>query len=234
MLDANGDLSIVESKANANQDFHNYASSFTYTTAGAVSSMQLGNGRWESTQFNSRLQPTQIALGTTQNATDLLKLDYSYGTTDNNGNIKSQTITIPTVGSNQGFVATQAYGYGSLNRIKDATETITGSQTWKQTFQYDRFGNRTFDESNTTTLIKLCGTAPNLTVCTADRKRENPSISSITNRIVEDQDSDTQNDYHFDGSGNTDRDVSGRTFVYDAENKQVAVKDLEFNLEVQL
>ena len=61
-----------------------------------TASMQLGNGRWESTQFNSRLQPTQIALGKTQNATDLLDLDYSYATTSNNGNVLSQTITVPT------------------------------------------------------------------------------------------------------------------------------------------
>ena len=53
------------------------------------SSMQLGKGRRESTQFNSRLQPMQTALGTTQNATDLLKLEYGYGTTANNGNVLS-------------------------------------------------------------------------------------------------------------------------------------------------
>jgi hypothetical protein len=63
VLDNDGDLSIVQSKKNANSGFFNYAKNFTYTSAGAVSSMQLGNNRWESTQFNSRLQPTQIALG---------------------------------------------------------------------------------------------------------------------------------------------------------------------------
>lgn len=34
----------------------------------------------------------RLDLGTVQNATDELKLDYSYGTIDNNGNVKSQTI----------------------------------------------------------------------------------------------------------------------------------------------
>ena len=71
-LDAEGDLAIVQSKKNANQGFFNYAKNFIYTAAGAVSSMQLGNGKWESTTFNSRLQPTQIALGTIQNGTDKL------------------------------------------------------------------------------------------------------------------------------------------------------------------
>ena len=97
----------------------NYADHFTYTAAGAVSSMQLGNNRWELTQFNSRLQPTQIALGstkfatgsTTQGATDILKLNYDYGSTQNNGNVQSQTITVPTVGSNPGFTAIQTYTY---------------------------------------------------------------------------------------------------------------------------
>ncbi len=78
----------------------NYAQNFTYNAAGAVTSMQLGNGRWESTQFNSRLQPTQIALGVTPGATNLLKLDYEYGATAavNNGNVTKQMITVPTVG----------------------------------------------------------------------------------------------------------------------------------------
>ncbi|MCV4860576.1 hypothetical protein OFB63_31495, partial [Escherichia coli] len=74
--------------------FFNYAKNFTYNAAGAVTSMQLGNGLWESTQFNSRLQPTQIALGTVQNGADKLKLEYGYGTTANNGNVLSQKITV--------------------------------------------------------------------------------------------------------------------------------------------
>jgi hypothetical protein len=93
------------------------------------------NSKWKSTVFNSRLQPPQIALGTVQNGTDKLKLNYSYGTTNNNGNVQSQTITVPTVGAYNGFTATQSYAYDSLNRIKQATETIAGvGQSWKQTF----------------------------------------------------------------------------------------------------
>ncbi len=147
VLDNNGDLSLVQSKKNSAYGFFTYANSFTYNPAGAVTSMQLGNGRWESTQFNSRLQPTQIALGVTPGATNLLKLDYSYGTSANNGNVLSQTITVPTVGINTGFSAVQTYNYDSLNRLKDATEMLTPhggsqSQSWKQTFIFDRYGNR--------------------------------------------------------------------------------------------
>ena len=128
VLDNDGNLSQVQSKK-ANGTFQNYANSFSYTAAGAVSSMRLGNGKWESTTFNSRLQPTQIALGASAGNTNLLKLDYSYGSTQNNGNVQTQTITVPTVGINPGFTATQTYNYDSLNRLKQATEEISGGRT---------------------------------------------------------------------------------------------------------
>lgn len=175
--------------------------------------MQFGNGKWESTQFNSRLQPTQIALGTVQNGADNLKLNYTYNTTgqnDNNGNVQSQTITVPTVGANNGFTATQSYTYDSLNRIKQATETIAGvGQSWKQTFLYDRFGNRNLDTANNnTTTLGACPTAQ----C-------NPSISAANNRFNGGQ------GYTHDLSGNVITDAQGRTFNYDAENKQKSVSD---------
>ncbi len=77
--------------------------------------MQFGNGRWESTGFNFRLQPTQIALGVTPGATNLLKLDYEYGATAavNNGNVTKQTITFPTVGQTPGFTAVKDQTYDS-------------------------------------------------------------------------------------------------------------------------
>jgi RHS repeat-associated protein len=209
VLDNDGDLSIVQSKKNANSGFFNYAKNFTYTSAGAVSSMQIGNNRWESTQFNSRLQPTQIALGTTQGTADKLKLDYSYGGITNNGNVLSQTITVPTVGSNNGFTATQTYTYDSLNRLKDAKEMIGTTQTWKQTFLYDRYGNRNFDTTanRTTTIPSGCSTA----VC-------NPGVNVSDNRLK------TSDGYVFDNAGNTTKDAQLRKFTYDAENKQVKVE----------
>jgi len=97
--------------------------------------------------------------------------------------------------------------------------SIRSAQTWKQTFTYDRFGNRNFDEANTTTLPKNCGTTPNFTVCAPDRKIVNPSVNTANNRLS------TSDDYDFDSSGNTTEDAEGRTFVYDAENKQIEVID---------
>jgi hypothetical protein len=86
-FDTDGQLASVSSKSNPTATPRTYANAFTYTPSGVISSMRLGNGKFESTSFNSRLQPTQIALGTSAtNNTSLLKLNYDYGELNANGN----------------------------------------------------------------------------------------------------------------------------------------------------
>ena len=82
-----------------------YADSFSYAAHGGLAQMRLGNQLWEHANFNHRLQPTEIGIGTGQTGSasiDRLKLNYDYGTTDNNGNVKNQTIAVPTIGSVSG------------------------------------------------------------------------------------------------------------------------------------
>ncbi len=122
----------------------------------------------------------------------------TYDTTNNNGNVLTQKITVPN-----GFTADQTYTYDNLNRLKSAIETIGGSTSWKQTYTFDRYGNRRFDEANTDTLQGGCATA----VC-------NPTIDPATNKLI---------GYTFDDSGNTEIDANGKTFTYDGENKQIKV-----------
>src|SRR6185503_2971871 len=111
-----------------------------YSAAGAIQAMKLGNGLWEHTNFNSRLQRIQIGLGSASTNSSILQLDYDYGTTTNNGNPQSHTITVPAVGGVTGFTATQSYIYDSLNRLATAQEN--NGNSWKQNFDYDRYGNR--------------------------------------------------------------------------------------------
>jgi RHS repeat-associated protein len=198
-FETDGDLAQVTGSFN-NQN-KTYAGNFNYTSAGAVQAMQLGNGKWENIVFNSRLQPIQIGLGNSNNTQELWKVNYDYGTTDNNGNVKSQQITVP----NQ-FVANQVYTYDSLNRLKSARETISNAETWKQTFTFDRYGNRKFDAAQTTTLGNC---PPN--VC-------NPDINPANNKVV---------GHQFDNTGNTTQDAEGRQFFYDGENKQKEVKNAQ-------
>jgi len=207
-----------------------YASNFSYTAAGAIEKIRLGNGNWESTQFNNRLQAVQFGLGNAAtNTTNLWKVNYEYGelqsdgttvdSSKNNGNIAKQIITVPTVGNQSGFVATQVYAYDSLNRLKQAKETIASQTNWQQTFSYDRFGNRNFDEHNTTTLPKACLENNLPVVCAADRKSFNPTVNQANNRLS------IAEGFEYDANGNVTKDAEGRRFTYDALNKQKLVKN---------
>jgi len=209
-LNSNGELAQVQSKKNSSTGYWTYASSFSYSAAGAVTSMQLGNGHWETSEFNERLQVTKIGLGTTDSLKNILELDFGYTGADptntvsdrNNGSMRSQTIKVPAVGSNAAFDAVQTYTYDTLNRIASAAETVSSTQTWKQTFSYDRYGNRTFDAANTTTLGS-CSTV----VC-------NPTIGTSNNRFS------TGQGYSYDADGAVTQDATGQRFGYDSEDRQ--------------
>ncbi|MGA9772165.1 MAG: RHS repeat-associated core domain-containing protein [Blastocatellia bacterium] len=171
-----------------------YVSSFSYAAHGGVKDLKLGNNLWEHTEYEpNRLQPTEMRLGTAQGAIDRLKLGYGYGTlTTNNGNLKSQTITVPGIP-----VLTQDYTYDGVNRLLVAQENNAAS--WKQTFTYDRYGNRRFDAANTTP-INVLG--------------PNPTIDTATNRYAAGQ------GYSYDLAGNL-KNEPGKIYDYDAENRLV-------------
>lgn len=175
-----------------------------YAPHGEVSQLRLGNTLWEHKNFNSRLQPEQIGLGTASTNASVLQLDYSYGTSTNNGNLQSQTITLPG-----GVILTQNYTYDQLNRLQFAQETIGGTETWKQGFIYTdqngqnaHYGNRRLDTANTTPALIT----------------ENPVFDPASNRIL----SQTGEQYSYDGPGNLTHDKAGHLLTYDAENRQTA------------
>lgn len=91
----------------------------------------------------------------------------------------------------------QNYTYDELNRLKTATETNNGSQTWTQVFGFDRYGNRNITSGTGVT---------------------NLTFNASNNRM-------TTSGYAYDTAGNTINDPSGKTFTYDAENKQTAVNN---------
>ena len=180
------------------------ANRFQYSAAGGIQAMKLGNGLWEHTSFNSRLQPIQIGLGSAITNSSILQLDYNYGSTDNNGNLKTHVITVPTIGSVNGFTATQTYGYDALNRVSSANENNGAS--WTQNFDYDRYGNRKFISGTT---LPAALTASN-----------NPKINANNNRI--DNTEPGQTNVLYDNAGNLTREVVGHTYQYDADNKMVS------------
>ena len=175
-----------------------------YTAHGAVSAMKFGNGKWERTLFNGRLQPTEIDLGASNGASDLLKLEYKYGvlvnntldTTQNNGNIQSQIITASAL------TLTQTYGYDQLNRLSSATES-GGTNEWSQTYSYDRYGNRAVTAG---TVLDAARTPQSLSAFDTTTNRIKPSVMS---------------GFGYDTSGNLTTDPSA-TVGYDAENHQTS------------
>lgn len=86
----------------------------TYWADGGMFNIKLGNSLWEQWQHNALLQPININLGSpSAGSTSVRGLTLSYGTSQDNGNLLSQTIT----GSGLSASETQSYQYDRLNRI---------------------------------------------------------------------------------------------------------------------
>ena len=144
----------------------------------------------------------------------LWRLNYDYGELDaagnldatrNAGNVAKHTIS--SAGLTSPFL--QSYKYDPLDRIIDARETNNGNQTWRQTFGYDRYGNRTSLAEN---LLGQNIPIDGLTL---------PEVDPMTNRFREEQ------GYGYDAVGNLTTDATGREFVFNGENKQIEVRDTQ-------
>jgi RHS repeat-associated protein len=190
---ASGYIAGAASTENANR--------LQYTAHGAASVMKLGNGLWEHTNFNSRLQPTQIGLGTTSTTSGTLQLDYGYGTTTNNGNLMSQLITIQVPGQNS-LTYSQSYSYDQVNRLLSASE----GANWNQQYGYDVYGNRWVQPSSTYI------PNPSLT------PQSLSAFSAANNRLT------TALGFNYDAVGNltSDPTTALNAMVYDAENRQTS------------
>jgi RHS repeat-associated protein len=153
----------------------------------------------EQTCYNVRLQPVVVRMGTgTVNcqspatpSTDVLNLAYNYGTTNNNGNLLSQTITRSGVG------LSQSYGYDSINRLLSASE----GSNWTQTYLYDGYGNRA---------VQPASWIPNpFATPTAKTQFTNNRWSGSTSGVAS-----------YDNAGNQ-TGLPSRSFWYDSENRMV-------------
>ncbi len=122
--------------------------------------------------------------------------------TDNNGNLKKQEVYIP--GSD---TFAQFYEYDSLNRLQSVRESKNGGSTnWQQQYVYDRYGNRTIDQTNTwgADIPK-----PNFAVDTANNNRLTAPAGYTMS---------------YDATGNltTDTYTGEGTRTFDAENRMIS------------
>jgi RHS repeat-associated protein len=176
-----------------------FAEQILYAPHGAPTRVKLGNGRWETSTFNTRLQAEAIRLGASDGSNSDLQLGLTYRTTggstpsDNNGNLRTQSISIPGV-----FSVSQSYGYDTFNRLQTATET--GGAGWSQTYTYDRWGNRAVTQSTNVPLSPLTPTT--LTGTTGYNPANNRIAASL-----------------YFATGAQQANSSGHTFTYDAEGR---------------
>jgi RHS repeat-associated protein len=141
--------------------------------------------------------------------------------TDNNGNLKKQTVFIPNNEENTNPTSwNQQYGYDSLNRLTQVHEyTGNTSLDWQQAYNYDRWGNRTIDGNSSKTWGYEVNNAQ-ATVSTATNRMYGPNETDANHTLV---------DYDFAGNQTKDYLTSNGTRTYDAENRMITATDSSYN-----
>lgn len=118
--------------------------------------------------------------------------------TDNNGNVRRQEHWIQDGNGNVTAIFTQQYDYDSLNRLA----RVYDGTNWQQQYSYDRYGNRTIDQTNT---------------WGAGIPNPNFGVDTISNRL------NAPAGYlmSYDAAGNltTDTYTGEGTRIFDAENR---------------
>lgn len=204
--DANGRMSgLADSQ-------RTYLSGMQYQGKGnSLSQMSLGNGTTESFTLNDRFQMEEQQL---KKGSDVLqKYVYGYGQVDVNGVLHTgqnngQLGTIESwIGGNK--QATQKFRYDHIGRLKESAEYRgdNGNLTYKQVFDFDRFGNLYRKAANNPT----AGQQNPLNY----EPIEDGQISKTTNRFT----SNTT----YDEAGQVVNDAKFRTmsFAYAANGRQV-------------
>jgi len=174
----------------------NYVTATSYQPHGAIAQQTLGNGLVV-TRCNGTACDNARLQPTYISAGNLLSITYGYSAAQNNGNLLSQTITR----GSQTWV--DAYtSYDGANRLKSASESNAG--TWSQNLCYDNLGNRW--------LLSYPG-LPAPTLETPQGADCNSPPYGSNNRIT---------GWGYDAAGNVTTSGTGRTFIYDAENRQTS------------
>jgi RHS repeat-associated protein len=173
-------------------------SNIGYASHNALNTETYGNGLIHAIDYNNRLQPTQIKLGTSGNPTSVVSLGYTYGTTNNNGNVLTHTY------SGGGLSYTQTFGYDSLNRLTTSNENGTN---WSQTNAYDRYGNRWID---------LGGGNQSLYFNTSNNRITGLSYDAAGNLL-----NDGTHSYTYDAENKIAKVDGATAYTYDGEGQRV-------------
>ncbi len=190
-----------------------YLSSVGFNNQGLLSQVNLGNATSETFSYNDRFQMTSQSLN--RGSEVLQKYDYSYGTVDlATGTVNTQTNN-GQLSKIEGFIGankqwSQRFGYDELGRLKEAREYKQGTNTqltYKQVFDFDRFGNLYRKNASNPTAGQQ-----NPLIYTPI---ENADIDKTKNRLT------TGTTYDDAGQVVNDTKFRSMSFAYDANGRQV-------------
>jgi RHS repeat-associated protein len=174
-------------------------SSIGYAPHNGLSSQTLGNNLINAVSYNNRFQAIEIKLGTSGSPSSIIDLDYTYGTTTNNGNVQSIAY------SGGGLTYMQTFGYDALNRLTTAQEN--GGANWSQTNGYDRYGNR---------WISLGGGSQSLYFTATNNRITGWSYDNVGNLL-----NDTIHTYAYDANNKVSKVNGTSAYVYDGTGQRV-------------
>ncbi len=205
-----------------------YSRGIIYDAAGRMTQEQFGTTTaavYNKLFYNSRGQMAEILASTSGNDTTFnrgkIVNDYSLqcggvtcNATDNNGNLRKQTVFIPHDDQNSNPTSWyQQYDYDSLNRLQRVHE-YTGNTNfdWQQEYVYDRYGNRSINGNSNATW----GNGINNNQAAVVQ-------NTTTNRIYAPGETEQSHPLiNYDAAGNQTQDTYSASAVlrlYDAENR---------------
>jgi RHS repeat-associated protein len=196
---------------NVSDNQRTYLNGVIFNDKGLLTQMNLGNGTSEIFGYNDRFQMTSQNLN--KGSQVLQKYDYGYGQIDTNGDL-DLTKNNGQLGKVESFIgtakqSTQKFSYDSIGRLIEAKEFRGDNNvlTYKEHFDFDRFGNMYRKASNNGT----AGQANPLPFTPI----EDSDISKSTNRFT------TATTYDNAGAVISDNKFRSTNFAYDANGRQV-------------
>jgi RHS repeat-associated protein len=216
-----------------------YSRGNTYNALGGLSQEQFGTDTaiYNKLAYNSRGQLAEIKTSTVPNDSSWNRGKFvnwyslqcggaSCNGPDNNGNLRKQEVSIPLNEQNTNSTSWyQQYEYDSLNRLTEVHEhSSNNALLWRQSFSYDRYGNRTINANATSAGIN----------------NKNFEVEPATNRLLATGDSLLtgsnlpQRKMRYDAVGNLTNDSwssygsstpGAVTRTYDAENRMTSAYD---------
>ena len=210
-----------------------YASSFIYNARSQVTQELFGTQTplYHKLQYNGRGQLWDVRVSTNPDVNGSMNRgglqffydsSLGYGTSgpDNNGNVLfANTYTPEDEQDLHWAIHRQSYAYESLNRLKSVTEYFVNyaqpqSQQYVQTYDYDRWGNRTIG-------AQTAGAGIN---------NKAFAVETVRNRLYSPGDvalPDNQRRIMYDKAGNQIKDTytGYGTATFDGDNRIVAIQD---------